>query len=101
MKKIPPTVTIEAPDFRCAGCDVIGRAIVREARAASDCGRSDGNPDRLIAVRWSSPEGWGRFSFEDGRGNNARGDLCPECVPKVRAELRHAAGYAVGKEPPP
>lgn len=87
------SVTVDVPNIRCAGCDVVGRPIVREARTARDCGRSDGDPARLIATSWSTPEGWGRFSFEDGRGGNARGDLCAECVARVRAELRHVAGY--------
>jgi len=95
-----PTVTVDVDLIRCAGCDVVAAPIVREARTARDCGRADGNPDRLIATSWSTPAGWGRFTFEDGRGQHVRGDLCAKCVPKVCAELRRTAGYAGFEEPP-
>ncbi len=85
------TVTVDVDPVMCAGCGVLAAPVVHEARTAGEMWR-DGDPNRLIAVRYSSPEGWGRFSFEDGQGHNARGDLCAECVPRVRAELRRVAG---------
>jgi hypothetical protein len=93
MKRPPfTTVTVEITPLFCAGCGVFSAPIVHEARSASDMGRADGAPGRLIATRLSTPLGWGRFTFQDGEGDNAKGDLCAECVPKVRAELRRVAG---------